>query len=200
MLTADNSHLIKYHSLIQAGDVIVGQELRTELDRLIEDIKTERYIYDTKRSDLRIKFMEGCVKLTKSPFYGKPMVLMDWQKAFIETMYSFQMPEDKTDRFRRVLLLIGRKNAKSETCSALGLSELILGNDGSDIVCSSNDDNQANILYEATNVMRLMIDPKQKDTWKNQQHIRCQFNGSKMFKLSDRTRNKEGRVLRPLKG
>lgn len=195
MLTADNSHLIKYHSLIQAGDVIVGQELRTELDRLIEDIKTERYIYDTKRSDLRIKFMEGCIRLTKSPFYGKPMVLMDWQKAFIEAIYSFQMPTDKTDRFRRVLLLMGRKNSKSETCSALGLTELILGNDGSDIVCSSNDDNQANILYEATNVMRLMIDPKQKDTWKNQQHIRCQFNGSKIFKLSDRTRNKEGRNI-----
>lgn len=195
MLTVDSSHLLKYHAQAQAGDVIIGQELMTELDRLVEDIKTERYIFDTSRSDLRLKFMEGCVRLTKSPFYGQPMKLMQWQKAFIEALYAFQMPEDRTDRFRRALLLIGRKNTKSETCSALGLTELILGNDGSDIVCSSNDDNQANILYEATNVMRLMIDPKQKDTWKNQRYIRCFFNGSKMFKLSDRTRNKEGRNI-----
>ena len=54
---------------------------------------------------------------------------------------------------------------------------------------------QANILYEAINTMRLMIDPKQKDTWKNQQWIKCLINGSKVFKLSDRTRNKEGRNI-----
>ena len=139
--------------------------------------------------------MQNCVKLTKSPFYGKPMILMDWQKAFIEVCYSFKMSADDTDRFRRVLLLIARKNTKSETCSGLALTELITGAEGEDIVCSSNDDMQANILYEAINTMRLMIDPKQKDTWKNQQWIKCMINGSKVFKLSDRTRNKEGRNI-----
>ena len=59
------------------------------------------------------------------------------------------MAEDLTDRFRRVLLLIARKNTKSETCSALGLSEFFLGNAGADIVCSSNDDNQASIIFDA---------------------------------------------------
>jgi phage terminase large subunit-like protein len=123
------------------------------------------------------------------------MKLMLWQKAFISAMYGFKMAEDLTDRFRRVLLLIARKNTKSETCSGLALTELITGNDGADIVCSSNDDNQANILYSAIDTMRLMIDPKQKDTWKNQQWIKCKINGSKVFKLSDRTRNKEGRNI-----
>jgi len=70
-----------------------------------------------------------------------------------------------------------------------------MGNDGADIVCSSNDDNQASILYDAIDTMRLMIDPDQKDTWKNQRFIKCKINGSKVFKLSDRTRNKEGRTL-----
>jgi phage terminase large subunit-like protein len=139
--------------------------------------------------------MENCVRLTKSPFYGKPMKLMLWQKAFIESIYAWKMAEDGTDRFRRVLLLISRKNTKSEMCSGIALTELITGADGSDIVCSSNDDNQANILYDAINTMRLMIDPQQKDTWKTQQYLRCNINGSKVFKLSDRTRNKEGRNI-----
>lgn len=195
MIRYTNNYLEEYYQKIMSGEIIAGWELKLELTRLMDDLENDRYVYDTRDADLRMDFMENCVKLTKSPFYGQPMVLMLWQKAFISTAYGFKMASDGTDRFRRILLLIARKNTKSETCSGLGLTELITGQDGEDIVCSSNDDNQAGILYDAINTMRLMIDPKQKDTWKNQQHIRCKFNGSKVFKLSDRTRNKEGRNI-----
>jgi phage terminase large subunit-like protein len=195
MIIHTNGFLEEYHHQIMSGQIIAGYELKDELTKLINDMKDDRYVYDTRDADMRMDFMENCVRLTKSPFYGQPMKLMLWQKAFISAMYGFKMAEDQTDRFRRILLLIARKNTKSETCSGLGLTELITGNDGSDIVCSSNDDNQANILYTAIDTMRLMIDPKQKDTWKNQQWIKCKINGSKVFKLSDRTRNKEGRNI-----
>lgn len=195
MIVRSNGFLEEYYQQIMDGKIIVGSELKMELSKLMEDLDDDRYIYDTSDADDRMDFMEHCVRLTKSPFYGKPMKLMLWQKAFISAMYGFKMADDLTDRFRRILLLIARKNAKSETCSGLGLTELITGNDGADIVCSSNDDNQANILYQAIDTMRLMIDPKQKDTWKNQQWIKNKINGSKVFKLSDRTRNKEGRNI-----
>lgn len=195
MIKHTNGFLEEYYQQIMLGEIVAGHELKSELSKLIEDMDDERYIYDTRDADLRMDFMENCVRLTKSPFYGQPMKLMLWQKAFISAVYGFKMAADSLDRFRRILLLIARKNTKSETCSGLGLTELITGNDGSDIVCSSNDDNQAGILYNAIDTMRLMIDPYQKDTWKNQQWIRCKFNGSKVFKLSDRTRNKEGRNI-----
>ena len=195
MIKHTNGFLEEYYQKVMSGEIIAGMELKDELSKLMSELDSDRYVYDCTDADLRMEFMESVVRLTKSPFYGQPMKLMLWQKAFISAMYGFKMAEDLTDRFRRVLLLIARKNTKSETCSGLALTELITGNDGSDIVCSSNDDNQANILYEAINTMRLMIDPKQKDTWKNQQHIKCTFNGSKVFKLSDRTRNKEGRNI-----
>lgn len=195
MILKSNSWLEEYYQQIKSGQIIAGYELKKELKRLITDLDDERYVYDTTDADLRIDFMEGCVKLTKSPYYGKPMILMLWQKALISAIYGFKMASDGTDRFRRILLLIARKNTKSETCSGLALTEMICGAEGEDIVCSSNDDNQAGILYDAINTMRLMIDAKQKDTWKNQQHIRCKINGSKVFKLSERTRNKEGRNI-----
>lgn len=191
----EDSYLWEYYQAIKKGEIIAGRELIMELEKLIDDYDRPEFYFDRSKALFKMSFMENCVKLTKSPFYGKPMKLMLWQKALIETMYSWKMAEDGTDRFRRVMLLISRKNGKSEMCSGLILTELITGPDGSDIVCSSNDDNQANILYEATNSMRLMIDPQQKDTWKTQQHIRCNINGSKVFKLSDRTKNKEGRNI-----
>lgn len=189
------SWLIEYYEEIKAGRIIVGHELRDELKRLINDLSDPRYIYDTEKADTIIDFMEGCIKLTKSPFYGQPMKLMLWQKALIETAYSFKMAETGQERFKKIVLLIARKNTKSETCSALGLAEAITGAPGADIVCSSNDFNQAAILYDAIDTMRLMIDPKEQDTHKNQRFISINDNGSKIFTLTDRTRNKEGRNI-----
>lgn len=193
--TPDNSFLLEYHARIESGEIMVGQELWQELKNLKEDFQNDEYFYNTTDAMLRIDFMEHCVRLTKSPYYNKPMVLMLWQKAFIEAVYSFKMSTTKFDRFKKVILLIARKNTKSETCSALGLSELIVGNEGADIVCSSNDDMQASITYDAIDTMRRLIDPNDLDTKRNQRFIFNKVNGSKIFKLSDRTKNKEGRNI-----
>lgn len=200
--TPDNSNLLKYKAEIDEGNILVGQELYMELENLIEDLfQNDEYFYDTDTANLRMDFMENCIKLTKSPYYGMPMVLMLWQKAFIETVYSFKMTRDfkerrkLIDRFKKILLLIGRKNTKSETCSAIANSEFIAGNEGSDIVCSSNDDAQASIVYDAIDTMRQLYDPNNLDTKKNIRFILNKSNNSKIFKLSDRTRNKEGRNI-----
>mgnify|MGYP002520633167 CR=1 FL=1 len=193
--TPDNSFLLEYHARIECGEILVGKELWQELQNLKEDFLNDAYYYDTADALLRMDFMENCVRLTKSPYYNKPMKLMLWQKAFIEAVYSFKMSATTFDRFKKVILLIARKNTKSETCSALGLSELIVGNEGADIVCSSNDDNQASITYDAIDTMRQLIDPDDLDTSRNQRFIRNKVNGSKIFKLSDRTKNKEGRNI-----
>lgn len=200
--TPDNSSLLRYKAEIDEGKILVGQELYTELENLVDDLfHNDEYIYDTYDAKLRMDFMENCVKLTKSPFYGKPMILMLWQKAFIETMYSFKMSRDwkerqeVIDRFKKILLLIARKNTKSETCSGIGLSEFICGNDGADLVCSSNDDAQAALTFDAIDTMRGLVDPNDLDTKRNQRFILNKNSNTKIFKLSDRTRNKEGRNI-----
>ena len=193
--TPDNSYLLEYHARIETGEIIVGRELWQELNNLREDLLSDDYIYNTDDALLRMNFMENCVRLTKSPFYNKPMVLMLWQKAFISAVYSFKMSDTTLRRFKKVLFLIARKNTKSETCSALGLTEFFLGNAGADIVCSSNDDSQASLIYDAIDTMRMLIDPEDLDTKRNQRYILNKVNNTKIFKLSDRTRNKEGRNI-----
>lgn len=199
--TPDNSYLLEYRAKAETGEIIIGQELWIELDNLAEDLHDDRYIYNRDDALLRMDFMQNCVRLTKSPFYNKPMVLMLWQKALIEAFYSFKMAKDSKergfwiDRFKKLLLLISRKNTKSETSSALAESELIVGNPGSDIVASSNDDAQASIVFDAIDTMRQLIDPKDLDTKRNQRFIINKTTNTKIFKLSDRTKNKEGRNI-----
>lgn len=195
MIRKSNGFLEEYYNKAKSGEILVGLELKQELENLMQDMNNPRYIYDTSAADLRINFIQGVVRLTKSPFYGKPMKLELFQKAFISALYGFKMADTGFDRFKKAIFLIARKNGKSELCSALALAEFILGNSGADIVCSSNDDTQASILYDAIDTMRLMIDPKQKSTWRNQRWIKNKLTDSKIFKISDRTRNKEGRNI-----
>ena len=160
----------------------------------MEDMDGDEWVYDTTEADRRMAFMEGAIRMVKAPFYGEPMRLLPWQKAFMSAVYGFRTPEG-LPRFQRVLLLVSRKNGKSSLCSALLLTDMILGGHGRDIVCSSNDDLQADILFQACDTMRAMMDPKSMDTWRNQKGLKCLINDNRMFKLSDKTRNKEGHQI-----
>ena len=65
MLNALNQdlYLIQYRIAIKKGEIIAGQELTMELDRLMNDLGNSRYYYDTTEAYKRIHFMEGCIRL-----------------------------------------------------------------------------------------------------------------------------------------
>lgn len=193
------SWLLKYREAIANGEFIVGQELLTALDMYINDLDNPEYIYDTTKANVMIDFMENCIRLTKSPFYNQPMKLMLWQKAFIECLYSFKMFDKDlnkwVDRFTETLLLIARKNTKSETSSAICDTEMFIGGEGMDIICASNTYDQSDILYEACDLMRQLVDPNNEDSWRNRKGLRCTYNNNKITKMSERTKGKEGKNI-----
>ena len=194
-----SNYLIEYREAIRRGEIKAGADMIDELDNLISDLESGEYTYDTHDAEIRIDFIENCIRLTKAPFYNKPMQLMLWQKAFIEVVYSFKVISIDTgelvDRFQEILLLIARKNGKTELIAALQLTELFLGGEGIDIVCSGTNDGTASLAYTAIDTMRLLIDPKSIDTWRNQKGIKCTINNNHIYKLSDSTRQKEGRNI-----
>lgn len=195
----EDTYLYKYREEIKKGNIFAGYDLIQELDNLIEDFNSGEYKYDTREAYIRIEFIESCIKLTKAPFYGKPMKLLLWEKALIEVAYSFKMisidTNDWVDRFQEILLIISRKCGKTEFIAALELSEMFLGKPGSDIVCSGTNDGTADLCYQAIDTMRLLIDPESVDTWRNQKGLKCFITKNSIFKLSDSSRQKEGRNI-----
>ena len=202
------NNLLLYKSAIDKGEIIVGRELYKLLENLIADLDNPDYVYDTRDADFRIEFIEAFCKHTKSPFYGQPFILELWERAFIEVFYSFKWSDQgyrayyeeapakpNLRRFKKAILLIARKNGKSTLCAAICLTELMVGTGGNDIVCSSNDDSQADLIFGEVNNMREQFDPKGKRTHKNWRGIFNLKNKSKLFKISDKTRNKEGRNI-----
>lgn len=186
-----NTNLYRYKESIDTGAIVAGREIKAIISRLFEELDSGMCYYDGKEPSRVIRFMDTCVFLTKSPFYGRPMVLLLWQKAFFEALLGFRMP-DGSRRFQRCLLLIARKNGKTEMMAGLLLYFLMAGGQGLEMVCSSCNDNQSSILYGILNTMGSLLDKKNKYLHQNRNQLSCPKLGNHVFRLSDSSRAKEG--------
>lgn len=195
IINGKHSYFLEYYNAIRSGRIIAGRELIQELENLITDLGNSDYIYDSRDAGFRIKFIEKFCKHTKSPFFGKPFILELWEKAFIEAFYSFKWADTKLRRFKKAILLIARKNGKSTVCAAISLAEFFCGNGGTDIVCTSNDDAQAGIIFDEIANMREWSKVLAKRSHKNLKGIFNLKNKSTIKKMSEKTQKKEGRNI-----
>ena len=86
-----HSWLIEYYKRCRAGEIIIGRELKTTLESLIQDIfcRSDVYRFDLTEAHKRIKFIETEIKHFESPFAGKPFILAINQKAIAEAIFGF---------------------------------------------------------------------------------------------------------------
>lgn len=205
-----NSFLAEYYDECKSGKILIGRELLKQLEMLMEDLENPLFKFNLDEPHKRIKFIETECRHSISPFAGKPFILELWQKALIEALYGFYMELEGqwVRRFTDLLLVVGRKNGKSVLCSALALAEFFCGNVGTNIMCASNDYEQAGILFDEIANMREESRRLEKVSRKNikgifmgnpkQKNKRGKFsyqNKAKIRKISARTGGKEGRNL-----
>ena len=188
------SFLLSYIDEIESGRIIAGEELKSVLKGLKDDLNNPRYVYDEKPGQIRIEFIERFCKHTKSPFNGQPFILELWEKALLECAYGFKMAGTGLRRFNEVILLIARKNGKTTFVAGIDLAEFFLSSGGTDIVCASNTNDQASILFEEINNMREQSKAlrNEKRSKKNIFYIYSPKNKNKIKKLSAQSRNKDG--------
>ena len=188
------NYLLEYIKEIDKGNILVGQDLRVQLDKLVADLDNPKFIFDEEPGQLRIDFIEKFCKHTKSPFNGMPFILELWEKAFLQTAYGFKYASTGLRRFNEVILLIARKNGKTTFVAGIDLAEFFLSKGGVDIVCASNTNDQASILFEEINNMREHSKAlsKPKRSRKNIFYIYSPKNKNKIKKLSGQSRNLDG--------
>ena len=190
--TGDGTNLRIYADMIERGDVIVCDYLAREIENLIHDLENPLFVYDTKDAERRFAFQEKFCLQSKAPYYMTPVQLMPWQKAFFEPLYSFRFADSGKRRFVESLLLVARKNGKSTVMAADGNTDLFIGDGGTSIVCASNDDRQARLIWREIAGMRGRLDPKMKITRQNLTEITNKLKNIEIFRLSSKTQNKDG--------
>jgi phage terminase large subunit-like protein len=152
------SFLLEYIGKCKSGEIIIGQELMLMFDVLLTHFENPDIKIDFEDGHKRINFIEKECKHFEAPFAGKPFLLMLFQKAFIEATYMFKIFDEEIGRWVRlyqdVLFLVARKNGKTPLISAECLAEFFCGEMGTRILCSSNDYEQADLMFQAINSMR----------------------------------------------
>jgi phage terminase large subunit-like protein len=90
---------------------------------------------------------------TKGPFAGKPFDLRPWQRKILTKLFKTQ--KDGRRQYRTCLLMLPRKNGKSELCAALAIYFLLFdGEIGAEVYSAAADKDQAALVF---NVAAQMI-------------------------------------------
>lgn len=166
-----HSFLLEYIHKCKTGEIIIGHELMQMLDILQGYFDDPDIKFEMEDAHKRINFIETECKHYEAPFAGKPFILMLFQKAFIETIYSFKIYDEEVGRYIRlfqdILYLVARKNGKTPLISAINLADFFCGQLGLKILCSSNDYEQADLMFQSIDAMREASKTLAKVTRKN---------------------------------
>lgn len=217
LLAPYRSYLHLYAEKIKSGQIVAGTHIKQGIRRFLDDFDNPELRIDLSESDRRIRFIEHECKLYEAPFSGRPFRLELFQKAIIESIYAIKKWNPEANfgkggwvrKYQDVLILIARKNGKTPLVAAISLSEFMCGEMGTKILYGSNDFEQADLAFSATDAMREESPSMAKRTRRNQKGIffgnpkhrktkgkySYQNKGS-IRKISANGKNKEGRNIK----
>lgn len=118
-------------------------------NKITEENETHTFIFDEKRGNLPIEFIELFCKHSKGKWAGQPVKLELFQKAFIQALFGFIDKDTGIRKYKKGALFIGRKNGKSTMDS--GLANYMLtkdGEGGAEIYSVATKKDQAKVVWE----------------------------------------------------
>lgn len=114
-----------------------------------EEEEKHIYIFNIKKANRPIEFIEKYCRHSKGKWARKPIKLELWQKATIQAMFGFVDKETEIRKYIKVALFIGRKNGKSTLSAAIGLYMLCAdGEGGAECYSVAVKKDQAKIVWE----------------------------------------------------
>ena len=89
---------------------------------------------------------------TKGPFAGQSFNLRPWQKTIVKKLFTTR--KDGLRQYRTCLLMLPRKNGKSELCAALAIYFLLFdGEAGAEVYSAAADKDQAALVFNVAAAM-----------------------------------------------
>lgn len=143
-----NNFILEYYQQIKDGSILVGKWVLMLYERIVHSIEDGTYIYDAKKADKAIKWIERYCHHTEGVLAPGPIKLELWQKALVACIFGLINPKDNYRQFREVLLVVGRKNGKSLFASAIANYTFFEdGGFGTRVYCVAPKLDQADIIY-----------------------------------------------------
>lgn len=143
------NYIFQYHQGIKDGSIIVGKWIRLLYDLIINRIESGEYVYDEKKADKAIRFIEKFCRHNKGKLAPQTIKLSLWEKAFLSLVYGIVDGSGKR-QFTEVALFIGRKMGKTLIAAAIITYEAYIdGEFGSEIYCLAPKLDQSDLVFSA---------------------------------------------------
>ena len=118
-------------------------------NEITEENETHTYIFNEKKGNKPIIFIEKFCKNSKGKWAGQPLKLELFQKAFIQALFGFIDKDTGIRKYKKGALFIGRKNGKSTMDS--GLANFMLtkdGEGGAEVYSVATKREQAKVVWD----------------------------------------------------
>ena len=157
-----SNYIDEYLDAMRVGKCIVGKRIRRQYEKLSAAIHepTGGYVFDEKRAERPIQFIERFCRHSKGEWAGKPVRLELFQKAFISALFGFVDEKTRERQYREAMLYVARKNGKSTLLSGIALYCLIAdGEAGAEVYSAASKKDQAKLIFnEALNMVHQSAD------------------------------------------
>lgn len=138
--------LVTYKKLV---DDIKKPKQVSFFNKITEENETHTYVFDEKKGNKPINFIEKYCRHSKGKWAGQPVKLELFQKAFIQALFGFIDKDTKIRKYKKGALFIGRKNGKSTMDS--GLANFMLtkdGEGGAEVYSVATKRDQAKVVWD----------------------------------------------------
>lgn len=144
-----NNFILEYWQKIKEGSEVVGRWIYLLYELIVTRIDDGTYIFDQKKANRAIKFIETFCRHNKGKLAPRVLKLELWEKAFISCLYG--IVDEKGKRvFREVALFVGRKCGKTLLAAAIMTYEAFVdGEFGSEIYCIAPKLDQSELVFSA---------------------------------------------------
>lgn len=143
-------YVTKYYKEITEGRIVTSNRVTKMYKKLAEDIANPKeFIFDEKRGNRPIEFIERFCKHSKGEWAGKPVKLELFQKAYIQALFGFIHKDTKRRKYKESLFLVARKNGKSTMLAGIALYMLIADNEaGAEVYGVATKKDQSKIIFD----------------------------------------------------
>lgn len=138
--------LVTYKKLVQ--DIYNPKQV-SFFNEITEEEETHTFVFDEKKGNKPIKFIEKYCRHSKGKWAGVPVKLELFQRAFIQALFGFIDKDTGIRKYKKGALFIGRKNGKSTMDS--GLANFMLtkdGEGGAEIYSVATKKDQAKVVWD----------------------------------------------------
>lgn len=162
MTNIDNSKIyIQYAYDIINNKITSGKYIKLACKRFIDWFNRDDIEFDYKDVDDKIRFVSK-FKLTEAPFTGQPFTLLPFQQWIFASIFGFKYSGTDTRVIRNVLLLMARKQGKTQLAAAILLATLVMDNQISVTGYTiANSSEQARLSFQSICDLCESVDPKQ---------------------------------------